>query len=127
MFNELRECEAYEILQAVGPRIANLLTKQASVIVTTLSFLASSRSYLKEVVTPYQNIKTAVVLEAGQAHEDEILVLVNALTAQRKVKQSVFEDEGRDELKQQEIDRLVLVGQGGSGFMRTVGGRMARV
>lgn len=49
------------------------------------------------------------MLEADKYREEDILVMLNSLTAQRKIKQSVFEDEGRDELKQQEIERLVLI------------------
>ena len=79
--------------------MVNLLTKQAKVIVTDLHYLLSARGYFKEVVTAYQNFKTCIVLEGSRFSEADIMLVLNAVTCQRKVKQSMFEDEGRDELK----------------------------
>ena len=67
-------------MQGNAPRVAHLLTKQASVVVSTVSLTNAFHSYLKEVVVPRQKIKTCIVLEADRYREEDLIILLNTLT-----------------------------------------------
>ena len=64
IFNELKECEAFEILQGDAPRISYLISTQAKVIVCSLSFLTSQLKYFKDVVMENAKFSTCFVLGA---------------------------------------------------------------